>query len=90
MFHNKSQVSKETSLMHLTVAEDIKRTLLIKKVEPGLSSYGSIPDKAFASLQPLLVFAYDSIMAYAQGDSDVESILVAKLKWVDICIDMFD
>lgn len=48
-------------ILHVAVAEDVNHHPIVRKQEPGLSSFGSNPGQAFTSIEPLLSFAAENI-----------------------------
>lgn len=59
---NQVDISKKnTSILHITLAENYKHEYIVKKISPGISFYIQDYKEAYQSLVPLIEYALDNI-----------------------------
>lgn len=67
-------------ILHVAVAEDINHNPIVRKQEPGLSSYESNPQDAFSSIEKLLEFAAENIPESLHSKTPVYVLATAGLR----------
>jgi hypothetical protein len=69
-------------ILHVAVAEDVNHNPIVRKQEPGLSSFHKHPSDAFSSIEPLLSFAAENIPPQLHATTPVYIMATAGLRLI--------